>query len=252
MLYDNELVTIVMPVYNNGDFAVRAIKSVEAQTYDHWELIIVDDCSSDTSLDMLLEVEGTNSKISVIASAINLGAGGARNVALEKGRGRYIAFLDADDYWYPEKLGKQLCFLNKESLGICHTSYSIIDEDDNILPGGVQASPLVNLKKYMLTTEIGMSTAVVDRNRTGYFLLDLIRTRQDTKLWLKLLASGNQSCGIAEVLASYRVRKGQISGNKLKMLKKTFDVFWTVEQLPAYKRCLYFVAYALSAVKKRM
>jgi len=248
-MYKNGLVSIIMPSYNCGEFVKSTVESVIDQTYKDWELIIVDDCSSDNTLEILASYD--DARVIVISSLVNVGAGGARNIGLDKAQGQFIAFLDADDLWDSSKLYTQLKHMKKNGYPISHTSYDFVTEEGASCEGGVSASQYVDLYKYMCTTEIGMSTSLIDRGVIGDFNLDLVRTRQDTKLWLDLLGKGFISSGCPEVLASYRVRQGQISGNKFKMLSRTFSVFWAVKQYSPNKRIMLYLKYVINAINKR-
>jgi len=248
-MYKSGFVSIIMPSYNCEEFVKFTVESVIIQTYKDWELIIVDDCSSDNTLEILTSYD--DARIIVISSLVNIGAGGARNLGLDKAQGQFIAFLDADDLWDSSKLYKQLKHMKQNAYPISHTSYDFVTEDGASCEGGVLASRYVDLYKYMCTTEIGMSTSLIDRGVIGDFKFDLVRTRQDTKLWLDLLGKGFISSGCPEVLASYRVRQGQISGNKFKMLYRTFSVFWTVKQYSPIKRIMIYLNYVINAINKR-
>ena len=251
-MLDNPLVSIVMPCYNNAEYLLETVNSVLDQSYRNWELILVDDCSTDSTGDILKGLTKIHSNILAKFLPVNSGSGAARNAGLEIASGRYIAFLDADDVWLPLKLEKQVSFMQTTKSAITHTSYTIINADGEKLPGGVTASLEVDLLLYMSNTEIGMSTSLIDRLLVGDFQLDVMRTRQDSKLWLTLLAKGYISRGVSESLVEYRVRKGQISGNKVKMAIRTLIVFWGVTSIPGWKRLLYFVYYCISAIKKRV
>ena len=250
MFFDG-LVSVIIPCFNNGGFAKEAIKTVLDQEYSNLELVVVDDCSTDDTLKILDSLAAKDNRVTVIASDSNLGAGGARNLALEKSVGQYVAFLDADDLWDASKLRIQIEFMKKGKFPISHTSYGLVSEYGNKCNGGVVASPILDLYRYMQTTEIGMSTAVVDRNIVGDFRLDLVRTRQDTKLWLDLLGKGFTSHGCKEELVNYRVRSGQISSNKFKMLYRTFVVFWSVKQFTSLTRLKLYFSYVFNAINKR-
>jgi teichuronic acid biosynthesis glycosyltransferase TuaG len=252
VMSDNNFVSIIVPCFNSANHLQETISSVLNQSYSNWELILVDDCSTDGTPEMLNEFASAYPNITAKLLSVNGGAGVARNAGLEIATGRFISFLDADDKWLPQKLEKQVSFMIESKAAISHTSYIIVDEEGNRLPGGVIASKEVGLSSYMANTEIGMSTSLIDRNVVGDFRLDTVRTRQDTKLWLGLLEKGFLSKGVEEILVEYRVRRGQISGNKLKMAVRTLSVYWAVSSLPAWKRILYFIYYCINALRKRL
>ncbi|MFT6734263.1 MAG: teichuronic acid biosynthesis glycosyltransferase TuaG [Marinobacter maritimus] len=245
------LVSIIIPVYNSRKYVHESIHSIIAQTFTSWELIIVDDCSIDGTYDYLLEKYASNSKIKVLRNEINSGAGVTRNLGLENASGRLIAFLDADDLWLPQKLEKQLAFMAANNSAIVHTSYSFIDERGDNIPGHVDVSEYVNLRSYMRNTEIGMSTSLINKDIVGEFRLHSMRTRQDTRLWLGLLSEGHIANGLNEDLVLYRVRKGQISGNKVIIAWRTLKVYLSITDIALSERLINYCYYAFNGVIKR-
>ncbi|MGY5796039.1 glycosyltransferase family 2 protein [Rheinheimera faecalis] len=245
-------VSIVLPVYNAKKFVDETIQSVLNQTYTDWELIIVDDCSPDGTFIYLQDKYKDYSNIKIFKNEVNSGAGVTRNRALKEASAKKIAFLDADDIWLPTKLEKQLGHMALNGSAISHTSYAFIDDAGNRIAGRMSVSHHVDLKSYMRNTEIGMSTSLVDRALVGNIEFNPMRTRQDTKLWLTLLGQGFLSNGIDDVLVYYRVRSGQISGNKFKIAWRTFKLYWTVDSIPWYLRVTNFIYYAFNGVIKRL
>lgn len=245
-------ISIVLPVFNAKNFVDETIKSVFSQTFSNWELIIVDDCSKDGTYEYLCAKYSDNANVKVFKNDINSGAGKTRNKGLQEASADIIAFLDADDLWLPRKLELQLAHMRLNNSAIVHTSYAFIDENGDSIAGKVIASSKVGLNSYMRNTEIGMSTSLLNRKLIGDFRLDSMRTRQDTKLWLTLLGKGFVSEGIEDVLVLYRIRTGQISGNKLKIAWRTLKLYWTVDALPGYARLINFFYYAFNGVLKRL
>jgi teichuronic acid biosynthesis glycosyltransferase TuaG len=245
-------ISIVLPVYNAKSFVDATIDSVLGQTFRNWELIIVDDCSTDGTYEYLCAKYSDNANIKVFKNDINSGAGKTRNKGLQEASADIIAFLDADDVWMPRKLELQLAHMHLNNSAIVHTSYAFIDENGNSIAGKVIASSKVTLNSYMRNTEIGMSTSLLNRKLIGDFRLDTMRTRQDTKLWLTLLDKGFTSEGIEDILVLYRIRSGQISGNKFKIAWRTLKLYWTVDSLPSYARLVNFFYYASNGVLKRL
>lgn len=246
-----ELVSIVIPCFNNGRFVAPAVRSVQAQTFENWQLVLIDDCSSDDTFPLLQELAARDPRIEAHKLAENGGPGVARNAGIEKARGRYIAFLDADDLWLPNKLEKQLARLAETGAAICHTSTRFIDENGASIPGGVNVSALADIGQYMKTTEIGTSTAVIDTAQTGPFAFDEMRNRQDAVLWMQLLGRGLMAAGVREPLVQYRIRPGQVSANKVKMVWITFKVYMKCPYISLPKRAWYFMWYCINAVRKR-
>jgi len=246
------LVSIIMPVYNSKKYVKESINSVVSQTYSQWELIIIDDCSKDNTYEFLFAEYSDNKKIKILQNNYNSGAGVTRNKGLENAQGSLIAFLDADDLWLPEKLSKQVTFMNERSCAIVHTSYCFINELGIKIPGRVDVSEVVTLRSYMRNTEIGMSTSLLDKRVVGDFRLGAMRTRQDTFLWLTLLSNGHVATGLNEQLVEYRIRGGQISGNKLVIAYRTLKLYLSIKNVPLIERLVNYCFYAYNAAFKRL
>ena len=167
-------------------------------------------------------------------------------------RGRYLAFLDADDLWVEGKLARQLERMAETGAAIVHGSYRFVDESGAFLRGGVKASDRVDLVTYMGNTEIGMSTALVDLGQVGAFRFRDIRLCQDTHLWLELLRRGFVARGLPQVLTLYRVREGQISGSKLGMSRQVLSLYLEIGELSWARRLWSFASYACNGVRKRV
>jgi teichuronic acid biosynthesis glycosyltransferase TuaG len=247
----DSLVSIITPSFNSIKFIGDMIDSVVSQTYDNWELIIVDDCSEDGTFEYLLTIVDKRN-ITLLRNEQNKGAGFTRNRGLEQAKGRYIAFLDSDDVWLPRKLEKQIKHMEQTNAAISHTSFSFIDENGEMTSGYVKANENVDLIWNLKKTEIGTSTAIIDRSIVGdEFRFPMIRARQDLMLWLELLKQGHNSRGLDESLVLYRIRGGQVSGNKVEMLMKTLKLYLKFDFLPFHKRACYFICYAANAIFKR-
>lgn len=246
-----ELISIITPMYNSRTFISMTIDSVLSQSYTCWEYILVDDHSSDDTFEFVLSNYGSDERIKVFKTPENGGAGVARNFGLKNATGNIIAFLDADDIWHKDKLSRQLDFMKLNNSAIVHTSYTFINEHNEPISGSVKVSPILNLNSYMRNTEIGMSTSLINKDLVGEFSLNTMRTRQDTRLWLDLLGAGYVSHGLDENLVLYRVRKGQISGNKFIISIRTFKLYMSLKSVPFKDRFINYFYYAFNAVVKR-
>lgn len=245
------LVSIVVPCFNAEGFIAETLSGVQEQTYENWECIVVDDASTDRSARVVEEMAESDSRIRLLELERNGGAAEARNSGLDLVRGEYIAFLDADDYWVPRKLEKQVALSRECGAAIVHSSYRFVDESGSFLPGGVIASDQVDLRKYLRNTEIGMSTSLLDRAQVEPLQFRNIRLCQDTHLWLQLLSRGLISRGLTEPLVHYRVREGQISGSKLAMAKQVFLLWMEVKEVSILERLWSFSCYAINGFRKR-
>lgn len=245
-------VSIIIPVFNSSDYLAETINSVIAQTCKDWEIILINDCSLDNSEEIIESYTSKFTNIKSYSNKINLGAGPSRNVGIKHAKGEYLAFLDADDVWAEDKLEKQIEFMNQHGFSISFTSYGFIDSKSNSIKGKVIASKSIGLKKYMKTTEIGLSTSIINLNKCPSIMFSNSRLRQDTKLWMTLFADGYVAHGLEEELVKYRIRSGQISGNKFKAILYTLYIYWDFEGLPKYKSLFYFMFYLYNAILKRL
>lgn len=245
-------VSVLLPVFNAENYISETIDSILTQSFTDYEIIIVDDCSSDNTFNICYSLSLLDNRIHLYRNTTNLGAGLTRNECLKYAQSRYICFIDSDDVWLPHKLSKQLAFLKASNAPICHTSYSLIDSNSKKIPGGVVVSNKVDLFSYMKTTEIGMSTSMLDLTKIGSINFSPLRTRQDTLLWLSLLDAGFYSVGLNENLVQYRIRKGQISSNKFKMLFRTLFVYMTVKSVPKHLVIFLYLSYIKNAILKRL
>lgn len=242
-----KIVSIVTPVHNSEQFLRQCMDSVLAQTYPDWEHILVDDCSTDGSAALILSYVERDARIRYYRLNENSGAGIARNTAIEASIGDYIAFLDSDDQWYPEKLTKQVDFMQFPNHHFTFTSYDTIDEQGNKLSKIMKAKKKVTYKSALYKNPIGCLTVMYSVDFLGKQYMPSIRKRQDYALWLSLLKKTN-AYGLQECLSSYRVRSNSISSNKWKLLIYEWKIYREVEKL-SWPKSLF---YTLSAVVLKM
>lgn len=247
-------VSVIVPVYNCRKFLKHTIASVENQTYQNWELLIVDDASNDGSAEEIDRLAAENPKIKVWHLPENKGVSYCRNFAMRQAQGRYLAFLDADDLWSKDKLAHQLFAMEQNHAPLSHTGYAFMNGKGFVLPvGKVETDSQLDLPTYMKTTQIGMSTVMIDRRQTGDFIFPEDRELcEDARVWMHFLRKNMKFSGINEVLTLYRVRANQLSRNKLKMVANTLKRYWGERNLPAYKRLWYFANYACNGLGKRL
>jgi len=243
------VVSIVMPAYNSADFISASVQSVIAQSFTDWELIIVDDASSDDTVAVVNQLQLNEPRIQFIALGQNQGAAVARNTAIEAAKGRYIAFLDCDDLWLPHKLERQLAAMTEQQSALSYSAYHVINETNERLATFVPPAQ-VTYKDLLRTCSIGCLTAMYDTKQLGKVTMPLIRKRQDYGLWLKILKQTPVAHGITEPLAEYRQRENSISSNKLKAAQYQWKIYRDVEQLSWLRSVYYFVNYAVAGVLK--
>ena len=227
----NSLISIITPTFNSEKFIIEAIQSAQKQTYTNWEMIIVDDCSSDKTVSVISEIAQLDKRIQLFIIEKNSGAGVARNVALSKTAGRYIAFLDSDDLWMPTKLEKQLNFMSKNDLPFTFSFYDCIDEEGKPLNRSVEAPRNLSYDQLFYCNYIGNLTAIYDVDYFGKIPIFRIRKRQDWSLWLTILKKIKMAQPVPESLAFYRVRQSSISASKLDLLQHNFTVYRTFHGL---------------------
>jgi teichuronic acid biosynthesis glycosyltransferase TuaG len=245
-------VSIITPLYNNEKFVGQAIGSVLDQTFQDWEMIVVDDCSEDHPEIIISRFSAEDKRIRLIRLEKNIGAAAARNVAIGHASGDYIAFLDADDTWKPGKLQRQIDFMERENVAFCFTSYEVIDVIGNSTGKVIHAPGIMYYSRYLQNTVIGCLTVVVNRRKTGEFSMPLIRSSHDMALWLELMKRGFNAYGIDENLASYRLVGSSNTANKFRAARDVWQVYRDIEKLSLGYSLFCFAGYAFNAIKKRV
>lgn len=220
------LISIVTPVYNAADYILQTIESVRSQSYKNWQLLLIDDCSTDESERICREMLKMDPRIHYERLSVNKGAAFCRNRATDLANGEYIAFLDSDDLWAPEKLEVQLNFMQNEFCSVSFTSYLQIDELGNPLGKRIIAIPILSYEKQHSNNYIGNLTGMYHVGKIGKVYSTDLRKRQDWALWLECIKrSGFPARGINQDLAFYRIRKGSMSKDKLQLLKYNFQFY---------------------------
>ena len=221
----NGLVSVIMPAYNSEAFIAESIRSVIQQTYQDWELLIIDDASTDDTRKIIGKLYQEDNRIRLLENSANRGTHHTRNKGIKAAQGDFIAFLDADDLWKPEKLQKQLEVLSQENYSACFSSYELISEDGAKLQKKIEALPELEYQKLLKANYVGNLTGIYNARVLGKIYCPEISKRQDWALWLKVIEKGGPMKGIQESLAIYRIRKNSISTNKLEMLRYNFNVY---------------------------
>lgn len=205
-----DLVSIIMPSYKCGRFIEESIRSVQAQTYQNWELIIVDDCSEDGTISTVLELKKNDNRISLYQNGFNSGAAVSRNAALKYARGRWIAFLDSDDLWEPTKLEMQIRFMVENGYAFSYHEYIEIDEQDKELGVHVSGKPHVNKFDMYSCCWPGCLTVMYDASKIGLIQINDIKKNNDTAMWLKVIRKADCYL-LSETLGKYRRRVNSIT-----------------------------------------
>lgn len=249
----NNLVSIVVPVYNAEKFLAETIETVLNQTYENWELLLVNDCSKDNSLG-IYEKYKKDKRIIWHNQEKNGGAALARNKGIELAKGQYICFLDADDLWEKEKLEKQVKFMQDNNCEFAFTGYEFADENGKPNGKKVSVPSTINYKQALKNTTIWTSTVMFDMRKLSKedIYMPNVRRGQDTATWWKVLKKIKCAYGLNEVLSFYRRTNESLSANKLTALKRTWNLYRNVEKLNIFSSAYNFCWYCFNAVKRRV
>ncbi len=250
---DKPLVSVIMPAYNCERHIAEAIASIQNQTLASWELCVTDDCSVDSTAEIAKLMAEDDPRIKYARQPKNAGAAAARNASLERASGRYIAYLDADDIWYPTKLERQVAFMRERDCGFSCASYEVINEDNRPMGRTVTMPAESDWWGYLTNNYLQTVGIMVDLEKVDRALLHMpgMRRRQDAATWLQVLKAGHVCYGVPEVLCAYRRVAGSLSSNKIKAIRGTWYFYTQVAKLPLPKACYCFARYALLAIWKR-
>lgn len=225
------LVSVIMPTYNCGRFITETIESIQAQTYENWEIVIVDDCSKDDTKQVVEALIEKDSRIKYHCLEVNSGAAVARTKSMELAQGEYMAFCDSDDLWMPDKLEKQLKFMQDNDYAFSCTAYEQIDEQSNSLNRVIKTVKKTDYNRLLLDCPVGNSSVMYNVGKMGKFQVPNIRKRNDDALWLTMLKKEKYIWGMPDVLMRYRIRSNSISSNKLSVIKYHWILYREIEHL---------------------
>ena len=249
------MVSIIVPVYNAANYIEKTIEMVRAQTFSDWELLLVDDASLDNSVEIIENFlqKYPDSRIILLKNKKNEGAAFSRNQGTKAAKGRYIAFLDADDIWLSDKLEKQLSFMKDKEAGFVFTAYEFGDEKAVGTGKIVHVPPSLSYEEALSRTVIFTTTVLIDTKKIEKELLLMPQVpSEDSATWWQILRKGYIAQGMDEVTAIYRRPSRSLSSNKLKAMKRIWYLYRKVEKLPFMKSCLLFTGWALRATLRRI
>ena len=254
MEQDAGLISIIVPVYNAGAYIRETISMVAAQTYGNWELLLVDDGSKDDSREKIREsMESGDARIRLIEKQKNEGAARARNTGIEASKGRYVAFLDADDLWMPDKLEKELAFMKEKQAAFVFTAYEFGDEGAKRTGKVVNVPPSLTYFKAHTRTVIFTTTVMLDTEKTGRELIRMPEVKsEDTATWWNILKNGFTAYGLNEVLAVYRRPARSLSSNKLEAIRRIWNLYRKQEKLSLWYSVYNLFFWALRATMRRL
>ncbi|MFU7516444.1 glycosyltransferase family 2 protein [Clostridium sp. HCS.1] len=227
----SDLVSIITPTYNCGRFIEETIKSVLKQSYENWEMIIVDDCSTDNTKEVVEKYTKKDPRIKYYILDQNSGAAVTRTKAMELANGNYIAFLDSDDLWMEDKLKRQLDFMKNNNYAFTCTAYEQIDEIGNSLNKVIKTKEKTDYNGILLSCPVGNSTVMYNVDKLGKFTVPNIRKRNDDALWLQMLKKERYIYGMKDILMQYRIRNNSISSNKIQLVKYHWKLYREIEHL---------------------
>lgn len=274
------LISVIVPVYGAEDYIAKTIAMVEAQTFEDWELLLIEDASPDKSAQAVrsalagcrqqdvsaeLSVQLSNvctaevytdeqgRQILLLCKEKNEGAAAARNTGLKLAQGRYIAFLDADDVWFPDKLAREFVFLQERQAGFVFSAYEFGDQD--AVPTGkiVHVPPVITYREALSRTVIFTTTVLLDREKIADELIEMpLVESEDTATWWQILRAGHKAYGLDETLAIYRRPPKSLSSNKIKALRRIWNLYRRQEELSVFRSLRYFIPWAFRAAARRL
>ena len=248
--YIEGLVSVIIPVYNAEKYIEETLCSVFMQTYKHTEIILTDDQSEDLSAEIIVELKENHPEIVYDRLEKNMGAGAARNKALELAREQYVAFLDSDDLWKTEKLERQIALMRAKHSPFSYTAIEMIDQNGQLLKKKRAVKESCDYSTLLHNTMIATSSVVIDRAVIGDFAMSLRRGGQDYATWLMLLRNGAVALGINEALVSYRVRPKSLSSDKWKSIRQVWEIQTQDEKIKKIPAVFHLCCFVINALKK--
>ncbi len=274
------LISVIVPVYGAEDYIAKTVAMVEAQTFENWELLLIEDASPDKSAqvvrsalagcgqqDVSADLSGQISnvrtaevytdeqdrRILLLCKEKNEGAAAARNTGLKLAQGRYIAFLDADDVWFPDKLAREFAFLQERQAGFVFSAYEFGTQDAAPTGKIVHVPPVLTYKEALSRTVIFTTTVLLDRERIEDELIEMpLVESEDTATWWQILRAGHKAYGLDETLAIYRRPPKSLSSNKIKALRRIWNLYRRQERLSVFRSLRYFIPWAFRALARRL
>ena len=246
----NTIVSIITPNFNSNYHLAKTISSIQKQTFKDYEHIIIDDCSTKPISDDILEIIYQDPKIKLLKRTWNAGPAVTRNRGISEAKGKYIAFLDADDIWLPEKLEKQVAFMEETQCPLSYTHYDVVDENANYI-GNRKSPKELSYEDLIKVNRIGCLTAMYNTEICGKQYMPNILKRQDYGLWLKITKKFGPAQGVNEVLATYTSSPNSLSGNKLKVLKYQWRLYREIEGLSLVKSLYCLSNHALNGIFRK-
>lgn len=248
--YVNGLISVIIPVYNAEKYLEETLNSIYVQSYGNFEIILVDDCSKDSSAEIIKRHMSEHPEIVYRLQEKNSGAAVARNTALEMARGQYVAFLDSDDIWKKSKTEQQIALMNENDAAFSFTAIEMIDDEGKLVKKKRKVKNKVTYRFLLRNTMIPTSSVIIDRSKTGNFCMPDRRSGQDYATWLQLLRDGTVAYGINEALVAYRVGHKSLSSNKFKSIKQVWEIQTKQEHINKFSAFFNVLGFGFNALKK--
>ncbi len=248
-----DIISIVIPVHNAEPYIAKTIRSILTQTVSDYEVLLVDDASTDGSLEKIRQIQDERLKVLKAHPEHAVGAAGARNCGIEAAKGRYLAFLDADDLWHPKKLEKTLMYMKKKDVAFVFTGYEFGDQSGRGTGKIVHVPEVLDYEHALSRTVIFTSTVLFDLTKIGKELIRMPQVKsEDTATWWKILRSGYLAYGLDENLTIYRRAGKTLSSNKLEAVRRIWNLYKLQENMSLFKRLRCFAGWAVGAVYRRL
>ena len=244
------MVTIVMPVYNCKKYLEETVQSALSQTFPDFELLMLDDCSTDGTAELMSRIAEKDSRIRVLLNEKNLGVAQTRNKGLAAAQGEYIAFLDADDLWMPDKLERQINAMREKELDLCYTAYSFIDGNGSPIRKPYRVPETLSMERLLGENVIGLSSAVIRVDAVGSVRMRGEYSHEDYVFWLELLQKGCRAGGVDIPLMQYRVSESNRSGDKKKAALGRWVIYRKFLGLGLPQSLWWFVQYGIKGLRK--
>ena len=248
-----DLISVIIPYFKKKNFIEEAVNSILKQSYSNLEIIIVYDDEDQNDMKYLTKIFGSNKKIKIIVNKENLGAGLSRNKGIYYAQGKFISFLDADDYWHQDKIFKQINFMKENNYQISHTSYEIIDENKNYIAER-KAKSFFNFKDILKSCDIGLSTVIIKKDifNDYQFRFGKTKTKEDFILWLLLAKNGIAIFGIKECLVSWRKNSKSLSSSNIQKILDGYKVYRDYLQYSRIKSLFFLIILSFNFMLKKI
>lgn len=244
------MVSVIVPAYNAERYIEQTIRSVMMQTFTDWELLVLDDCSSDRTCEIIEGLAVQDSRIHLIRNDRNMGVARTRNRGFSLIKGNYVALLDSDDIWHPEKLEKQLARLQETGADFGYCSYAVVDENGKSIRADFVVPEQISFDGLLKQNVIGCSTVMLSASLVKQYRFTEDFYHEDYVLWLELLRNGKKAAGCGEVLVDWRLIQNSRSFNKLQAAKNRWRIYRGYLKLPLWKSIHAFGYYAVSSLRK--